>query len=144
MNRNRIILIIVLALILIGSIFFVVSTSMSRPVDHADLQDPKLVAINSATFTVLLHSDGDVYSYYGNQVQEGKTSRLSDGSFQKDLLEAKDKYQGDLNVLVKPATDAAYAQTINLLDQMSINKIEKYSKVELTENEKKIMDSVFK
>jgi|GEM_PF-6420382 len=143
MNRNRIILIIVLAVILIGSVLYVVS-SKSGPVDNSGLQDPKSVAINSATFTVLLHGNGDVYSYYGNQIQEGKASRLSDGSFQKDLLEAKDKYQGDLNVLVKPAADAVYAQTVNLLDQMSINKIEKYSKVEMTENEKKIIDSVFR
>lgn len=143
MKQNRIILIIVLAVILIGSIFYVV-TNKSGPVDNRGLQDPKSVAVNSATFSVLLHGDGDIYSYYGDQVQEGKTSKLSDGSFQKALIEAKDKYQADLNVLVKPAADAVYGQTVKLLDEMSINKIEKYSKVEMTDYEKKIIDSVFK
>jgi hypothetical protein len=144
MKQYRIILIIVLAVILVGSIFYVVTSRKSGPVDNRGLQDPKSVAVNSATFSVLLHGNGNIYSYYGDQVQEGKTSNLSDGSFQKALAEAKDKYQGDLNVLVKPAADAVYSQTVNLLDQMSINKIENYSKVEMTDYEKKIVDSVFK
>jgi len=154
MKKSGVILILVLCLVLAGSIILQLSDAFSEPTANKmklytagkdAMPAPDKILSNSVNvFTVLLFEDGKVYSYYGNKVNEGVQSKLSDGSFQKLLLEAKEKYKEQLQVYLKPSEAANYQSTVDLLDQMTINNISKYAMVDLSVFDKKIIDSVFK
>ena len=153
MKKSGVILIIVLAVLLAGSIMFQFRDVFSEPTakkltlftPKGEMPDPeKILSSSNNVFTVLLHQGGKIYSYYGNKISEGNRSNLYDSSFQKSLIEANEKYKDQLYVYLKPAEAATYKNTIDLLDQMLINNISKYAMVDLFDIEKKIIDNFIK
>jgi hypothetical protein len=45
----------------------------------------------------------------------------------------------DLVVIIKPSEDATYKNTVDILDEMTINEIKRYAMVDITEDEFKLV-----
>jgi biopolymer transport protein ExbD len=145
MKRSMLVLLIigVLAIVCIG--FFMFTTTMSSPT-KMDLYIPKESgkdSVDKFNYTkkkliLILLKDEKVFGYYGDFITGGKivpsnetNNLIEDGwkMFSKDSMV----------VVIKPTKGASYRATVDILDQMAINKIEKYSMNDLAKNEKEFL-----
>ena len=139
----RSILVIFGIIFVVSAVFFMVTATTSSPVvmnlkmpkDQTDASDYK--DISSKLNVVLLKNDM-VYSYYGNDVRYGKTFPLTE--LGKELLEGIKKYSLDsFAVLIKPLEAATYKNTVDALDEMSVNAIKRYAMVDISKEEKSFL-----
>jgi|SRR5688572_8393242 len=141
----RLILLTIAILAIAGIGFFMFTSTLSSPTT-LDLYLPKdsekdtLDQHTSARtkLTLILLKDDKIYGYYGDSIKEGRSVPRSDAG--KLITEGFKMFSKDsLIVLIKPAKEASYKATVDMLDQMTINKIEKYSMTDLTKQEKEFL-----
>lgn len=102
-------------------------------------EEVKSTPLNYATAiqAIILSSD-KIYCYPGENLDSGHVySLLNTNSFRKFLQTQKKQFGDSLLVILKPAINAGYNSTVDVLDEMSINEIQKYVLLELTSEEKK-------
>lgn len=133
-NTIRIVLFSLIGLFILMIAFFFITTKMSTPA-VADLYTPgskaNLDLSNEKHKYTLLLSKNGVYAYE-NDISAGKKFTYSElGNFIKNEKE-KDS---SIAFIIKPAKEATYKRTIDILDQMTINNIKKYNLLELTKEE---------
>ena len=138
--------------------FFMVSTAWTKP--HAT--DLRMLANGDSTnlsekasLTFLLGKNNKALYYNGNLGES-----IKDGSFgvagysirdgigeiirQKQQLLEK-SYKGGkkemmiMMILIKPSADASYENVVSILDDMLINKVERYAIVDIAEDDKKLL-----
>jgi hypothetical protein len=95
----------------------------------------------SAALTLLLSKNDIVYYYEGRLAPE--TLSFSTTTFKgiRDIIINKKKATNpsDFVVLIKPQKDSNYKNTVDALDEMTINDIRHYSIVDITPGEEKLM-----
>lgn len=98
--------------------------------------------ISGNTLTCIIFSSRRIYCYQGSDFKQGKYYSIAEGnSFRSELLKLK-KAKGDsLTVIIKPADDASYKSTVDILDEMTINKIENYAIVKITKPEESFLQT---
>ena len=132
------ILIIILALILVSTLFFMITTTMSSPT-VMELKMPKDESgtdnnQNSSSLTLVLLKNNMLYAYFGNDINNGRSLEIKEA--RKVILEGVQKFTRDsLIVLIKPTKEATYSNSVDILDEMSINRINKYKMVDLNKQE---------
>jgi len=91
---------------------------------------------NVATkLTLILLGNDKIYAYEGVDVKTGSYYQLK--TIRDRIKQSQKKFSGkDFVVIIKPSIKASYANTVDILDEMTINKVERYSIVDLTEDEK--------
>jgi len=88
--------------------------------------------------TLILLKDDKVYGYYGDLIKSGRS--VSNSETDKLIEDGRKMFSKDsLVVVIKPAEEASYKATIDILDKMAINKIEKYSMTDLNKQEKEFL-----
>ena len=132
----------VLALACIG--FFMFTSKLSSPtnmtfympkdsedsVDHFSYTKKKL--------TLILLKNENVFGYYGDFIKGGRTVSLDETD--KLIADGSKMFSKDsLVVVIKPSKEASYKATIDILDQMAINDIKKYSMTDLDKQEKEFL-----
>jgi hypothetical protein len=143
--RLSIILLIIGVLAVAYSGYFKFITTLSSPTNMElfmprDSEKDSVDRFNytKKKLTLILLKDEKVFGYYGDLINSGKivssdkTSELiNDGwkMFSKDSLV----------VIIKPTEKATYKQTVDMLDKMSKNHIEKYSMGDLDKKEKEFL-----
>ena len=139
----RSILIIIGVILVVSAAFFIVTATKSSPVvmelkmpkDGKDASEYKDI---SSKLTVVLLKNDMIYGYYGNNVQDGKTFALTE--LRKELLEGIKKYSLDsFVVVIKPLKAATYKNTVDVLDEMSINAIKRYAMEDASKKEKSFL-----
>ena len=143
--RLGIILLIIgiLAIACIG--YFMFTSTMSSPTSMTlylpkDLEKDSVDQYSGVKtkLTLILLKDDKVFGYYGDFIKNGRSvpvieagELITDGwkMFSKDSLV----------IVIKPANDASYKATVDILDQMAINQIEKYSMTDLNRQEKEFL-----
>lgn len=91
------------------------------------------------TVTVILMTEKEWYCYSGTGFTNGKTYSSKDFRI---LLTQKKKQWGDsLFVIIKPSEQATYKATVDALDEMILNKIERYAMARLTLDEKLFLNT---
>ncbi|MEK7225007.1 MAG: biopolymer transporter ExbD, partial [Bacteroidota bacterium] len=91
------------------------------------------------TVTVILIAEKEWYCYSGTGFTNGKTYSSKDFRI---LLTQKKKQWGDsLFVIIKPEEQASYKATVDALDEMILNKIERYAMARLNLDEKSFLDT---
>jgi biopolymer transport protein ExbD len=132
--------------------FFVITTELTKPT-VMDLYMPKdgkpMPLGQSNALTVLLDND-KIYYYNGEwaaAIDAGAVIEITfsgKGSLRKIIgdklrqldITAKGKEGRDgLMVLIKPGSNASYNEVINVLDEMTINRVKKYAIVKMTGEE---------
>jgi hypothetical protein len=78
------------------------------------------------------------YGYFGNDITGGSNFEIQKA--QNIILEGIKKFTIDsLVILIKPAKEAPYNSTIEILDQMTANRVEKYLMTDPDKKEKEFL-----
>lgn len=139
--------------------FFIFTTTMSKPVatrlimpdDTEPVKDPPNVGISSA-LTILPVSGNKVFYYHGDiegALRSGTygvtTFSMKDGIGQviRDKQLAMDRSKPgsrqDLTLMIKPTAASNYQDVVNSLDEVHINGLKHYALMDITEEEKKML-----
>jgi biopolymer transport protein ExbD len=139
--------------------FFIFTTTMSEPKatslimpdDTKVVKDPSNIGETSA-LTVLPLSGSKVFYYHGSldkALEKGAwgitTFAVKDGMGQviRDKQAAMDKiragFRKDLTLMIKPTEASSYKDLVNALDEVAINQVPHYALMNITEEEKKLL-----
>ena len=130
---------------LLGFLFFLTTCNSSAPVE---VNSPKLSLPNNVEtkldysnvaekLTLILQGD-DIYAFEGSELAKGRL--IQKQNIRTTIQAAKRKYASSrFVVIIKPSAKATYQNTVDLLDEMTINKIEQYSLEELSSEEKQLL-----
>lgn len=138
--------------------FFIFTATMSTPttmrlIMPKDEKDPEeqTEVKESGALTILMGKQNEVYYYEGQMKADGSnfnTTTYGDirGVIQKkrnDVMQLgrslgyhQDSLDRDLVVVIKPNEDATYKNTVDILDEMTINNIRRFAIVDITDPEK--------
>lgn len=138
--------------------FFIFTATMSTPttmrlIMPKDEKDPEeqTEVKESGALTILMGKQNEVYYYEGQMKPDGSnfnTTTYADirGVIQKkrnDVMQLgrslgyhQDSLDRDLVVVIKPNEDATYKNTVDILDEMTINNIRRFAIVDITDPEK--------
>jgi biopolymer transport protein ExbD len=138
--------------------FFIFTATMSTPntmrlIMPKDEKNPEkqTEVKESGALTILMGKGNQVYYYEGQLKPDGSnfmTSNYTDirSVIQKkkaDVMQLgrslgypKDSLDKDLVVVIKPDADATYRNTVDILDEMTINNIMRFALIDITEPEK--------
>ena len=117
--------------------FFIFTTTMSQPTamrlylpkDVKD--DDKNKVKNSAVITLMLGKNDVIYYYEGDSA-----AALKPTDFKKvrDIVIDKKRRTDpkDFVVVLKPSVDATYKNTVNILDEMTIDGVKRYAMVDIS------------
>lgn len=133
----------IIALVVISTVFFIITATRSSPTTMK-LYMPKgengvsnYQNSNSKLTLVLLKNDM-IFGYFGNDINKGSSLEIKEA--RKIIAQGVQKFTRDsLIVVIKPSTEATYKNSVDILDEMSINKIMRYEMVDLTEKEKEFL-----
>jgi biopolymer transport protein ExbD len=101
-------------------------------------KDTTLINFNySYTVQTIIFSSDKLYCYLQKKIDSGQEYSLQNGNtFRNFILKNKRKFGDSLFVILKPAPTSTYTDVVNVLDEMSINKIKKFALVDLSDQEK--------
>jgi biopolymer transport protein ExbD len=137
--------------------FFIFTTTMSTPStmklfmpkDEKD-KDKQTEIKESGALTVMLGKDNGVYYYEGQLKEDG--SNFKSSTFKeirdviinkkKDVIQRgkalgypKDTLDKDFVVVIKPNSEATYKNTVDMLDEMTINQVHRFALIDITPDE---------
>jgi len=133
----------ILAIVCIGLFMFTTTRSspttltLHMPKDSEDSVD----RYNNVKtkLTLILLKDDRVFGYYGDFIKDGRSVLISETD--KLIEDGRKMFSKDsLVVVIKPTETASYKETVDMLDQMTINKIEKYTMADLSKEEKEFIN----
>lgn len=142
-------LLIAMGVIIAITWFFKRTVTQSKPTAmKLFLPKEDTVAVDSTSSSVinlLLFNDNEIYAYRGTEYSKGAIFKTTDKSFRDYLIQVKKEVNdSSFAVIIKPLTSATYKNTVNVLDEMTINDIRRYSMVDANEHDQKIIESLRK
>jgi biopolymer transport protein ExbD len=121
--------------------FFIFTTTMAQPTamslampKDTDKPDEQNKVKESGSLTLMLGKGNVIYYYFGNDPAKMQTTGYKD--LRKIILDKKKVTPvNDLYIIIKPDKDATYKNTVDALDEMSIDDIGRYAMVDPTPDE---------
>lgn len=141
---------------------------LNMPKDTDKKEEETKVKMSGA-LTIMVGKDNNLFYYEGELTNENASSAFKTSSFKEirdviikkkkevesryvtdEACEAKAKAEGknpndcrqkDFFVLIKPTEEANYKNVIDLLDEMTINKVARYALLEPFETEKELISA---
>jgi biopolymer transport protein ExbD len=142
--------------------FFIFTATMSTPttmrlIMPKDEKDPEqqTEVKQSGALTILMGKNNQVYYYEGQMEADGSNFQSSNYAGIREVIQKKrtdvmqlgrslgyhqDSLDRDLVVVIKPNTDATYKNTVDILDEMTINNIRRFAIVDITDQEKQAIE----
>ena len=125
--------------------FFIFTTTMAQPTamnlfmpKDVDKPDDQNKVKETGAFTILLGKSDQVYFYEGMDPTKLQASNFK--LIREEIMKKKQNTNPeDLVVIIKPSEDATYKNTVDILDEMTINEIKRYAMVDITEDEFKLV-----
>lgn len=124
--------------------FFIFTTSIAKPTamkiifpDDGDSTKSE----SSKTLNVLLADNNVVYYYNGDSIASIRSTNFSANGLREIIRRMKNEVQrkyGDENetvVLIKPTQQASYSNIVDALDEIKINRIQRYVLMDISEDE---------
>jgi biopolymer transport protein ExbD len=124
--------------------FFIFTSTMSQPTamnlfmpKDVDKPEEQNKVKESGAFTIMLGKDDVVYFYEGmDPAAEGNFRSASFKTIRDELIRKRQNTNTeDLVVIIKPTPDATYKNTVDILDEMTINEIKRYAMVDISDVE---------
>ncbi len=121
--------------------FFIFTTTVTQatamklnmPKDTKDKNQENKVK-ESGSLTLMLGKGNVIYYYYGSDPTKMQTTGYKD--VRKIILDKKKNTPADdLFIIIKPDKDATYKNAVDVLDEMTINDINRYAMVDPTPDE---------
>jgi len=127
--------------------FFIFTTTMSQPTamklflpKDVDKPEEQNKLKESAALTLMPSKANMVYYYEGLD-----PSKLQSSSFKgiRDIVLDKKRRTDpkDFMVILKPTKDATYKNTVDILDEMTIDAVKRYALVDITPDEYKFVEA---
>ena len=125
--------------------FFIFTTTMAQPTamnlfmpKDVDKPNDQNKVKETGAFTILLGKSDQVYFYEGMDPTKLQASNFK--LIREEIMKKKQNTNPeDLVVIIKPSEDATYKNTVDILDEMTINEIKRYAMVDITEDEFKLV-----
>jgi len=125
--------------------FFIFTTTMAQPTamnlfmpKDVEKPDDQNKVKETGAFTILLGKADQVYFYEGMDPTKLQASNFK--LIREEIMKKKQNTNPeDLVVIIKPSEDATYKNTVDILDEMTINEIKRYAMVDITEDEFKLV-----
>lgn len=130
--------------------FFIFTSTMSTPTT-LDLFMPKDTnkdeelnkAKESGALTILLGKDNHVYYYEGQLSVDEASNNFKSTNFKgiRDVIIDKKRRTPaeDLVIVIKPNEEATYKNTVDILDEMTINQVKRFALVDILEVENELI-----
>ena len=127
--------------------FFIFTTTMSQPTamklflpKDVDKPDEQNKLKESAALTVMPSKADMVYYYEG--LDPSKIQQSTFKGIRDIILDKKRRTDPkDFMVIIKPSKDATYKNTVDILDEMTIDAVKRYALVDLTPDEYKFISA---
>jgi biopolymer transport protein ExbD len=121
--------------------FFIFTTTMSQPTamnlfmpKDVDKPEEQNKVKESGAFTIMLGKEDVVYYYEGLDPTKIQTATFK--TIRDEIIRKKQNTNPeDLVVIIKPTVDATYKNTVDILDEMTINEIKRYAMVDISDTE---------
>ena len=130
--------------------FFIFTSTMSTPTT-LDLFMPKDTekdeelnkAKESGALTIMLGKDNNVYYYEGQLSVDDAGNNFKSTNFKgiRDVIINKKRSTppDDLVIVIKPNEEATYKNTVDILDEMTINQVKRFALVDILEIENELI-----
>ncbi|MFN2457760.1 MAG: ExbD/TolR family protein [Chitinophagaceae bacterium] len=127
--------------------FFIFTTTMSTPSTmdlfmpkDTDKEEEQNKAKESGALTVLLGKDNSVYYYEGQLAPDASNFLSTNFKGIRDVIIKKKRSVAnleDLVIVIKPNEEATYKNTVDILDEMTINEVKRFAMIDIlpVENE---------
>jgi len=124
--------------------FFIFTTTMSQPTamrlflpKDTEQQDEQTKIKESGALTFLLGSNDNIYYYAGTLAEDESNLLTTNFSDVRDVIIDKKRTTDaeDFVVVIKPGPTSVYRNTVDLLDEMTINNVKRYALVDISEVE---------
>jgi biopolymer transport protein ExbD len=141
--------------------FFIFTTTMSTPttmrlIMPKDEKNPKdqTEIKESGALTIMMGKDNQVYYYMGQLKPDGSNFTSSNFTDIRKVIQdkkkevmnmgrslgyPKDTLDKDFVVVIKPNSEATYKNTVDILDEMTINNVHRFALVDITDDENKLI-----
>ena len=124
--------------------FFIFTATMNSPAamqlympKDTDKQEELNKAKESGALTIMLGKQDKVYYYEGQLAPDGSNFKSTNFKGIRDVIIDKKRRTpaDDLVVVIKPNDEATYKNTVDILDEMTINGIKRFALVDITPQE---------
>ena len=137
--------------------FFIFTTTMSTPstmklIMPKDEDDPekKTEIKESGALTIMMGSNNSIFYYEGKLLEDASNFKSSTYSDIRDVIinkkkdvitrgksqgYPKDSLDKDFVVVIKPNKEATFKNSVDILDEMTINDVKKFALVDISEDE---------
>ena len=124
--------------------FFMLATTFNKPLTMELVMPEKVDSTATPppakpenVLNLVLGSKNQVFWYHGENASQGRLTSYSTSGIRKVLLENRQKQK--LWVFIKPSNASKYQNVVNVLDEMSITGINRYSLAELTADDRALV-----
>jgi len=128
--------------------FFIFTTTMSQPTalklflpkDTEKIEEQNKIK-ESGALTIMLGKGNGVYYYEGLLLPDGSNFKMSNFKDIREEIINKKKATNpeDFVVVIKPGPEATYKNTVDILDEMTINDVKRYAMVDIFDTEIQLM-----
>lgn len=128
--------------------FFIFTTTMSQPTamklflpKDTEKEEEQNKVKESGALSLLLGNKDVVYYYEGTLLPDGSNFKTTNYKDVRTVIIDKKKSTNpeDFVVVIKPGPDATYKNTVDILDEMTINEVKRYAMVDLFPIERQMM-----
>jgi len=128
--------------------FFIFTTTMSQPTalklflpKDTDKPEEQNKVKASGALTIMLGKNDGVYYYEGELLPDGSNFKSSNFKEIREEIINKKKSTNpqDFVVVIKPGPEATYKNTVDILDEMTINDVKRYAMVDIFDVELQLM-----
>ena len=120
--------------------FFIFTTTMSQPTamrlflpkDTEKPEEQNKVKASGA-LSIMLGKNNSIYYYEGELAPDGSNFKSTNFKEIRDIIINKKKSTDpkDFVVVIKPGPEATYKNTVDILDEMTINDVKRYAMVDI-------------
>lgn len=120
--------------------FFIFTTTMSQPTamrlflpkDTEKPEEQNKVKASGA-LTLILAKNNSIFYYEGELAPDGSNFKSTNFKDIRDIIINKKRSTNpeDFVVVIKPTPDATYKNTVDMLDEMTINEVKRYALVDI-------------
>jgi biopolymer transport protein ExbD len=120
--------------------FFIFTTTMSQPTamklflpKDTEKPEEQNKIKESGALSILLSRDNTIYYYEGTLDPTGANFKSTNFKEIRDIIINKKKSTNpeDFVVVIKPGPESTYKNTVDILDEMTINEVKRYAMVDL-------------
>lgn len=120
--------------------FFIFTTTMSQPTamklflpKDTEKPEEQNKIKESGALTIMLSKNNAVYYYEGTLDPTGKNFQSTNFKQIRDIIINKKRSTNpeDFVVVIKPGPESTYKNTVDILDEMTINEVKRYAMVDL-------------